>query len=307
MEIATPAQFAELDAFLMTHNHSSLYLRAELRRSWGQPMFAVAREHGRIVATATQSLAGMILLQAPVRAGDVSEAVLKQSGRRLAGFFGPLHQVRAARAEMGLDAAPALKDSAEDLFALKLSDLRLPPALACGQVRCRIAGAADFEQLAEWRYAFREATLKDIPGEQLEKTSRGDITSLLPAGSLFILEGDGPLACCSFNARLPDMVQVGNVWTPPALRGRGYGRAVVAGALQIARDAGAVKAILATGRHNVAAQAAYRAIGFNSVGDYATLTFDPTENAYCRVEQAAGRLPPYVMQSASPCRLHARP
>ena len=278
MEIAAPAQFAELDAFLTTHNYSSLYLRAELRRSWSQPMFAIAREHGRIVATATQSLAGMILLQAPVRAGDVSAAVLRQSGRRLAGFFGPLHQVRAARSEMGLDAAPALKDSAEDLFALKLSDMRLPPALARGQVRCRVADAADFEQLAEWRYAFREATLKDIPGEQLVRTSRGDITSLLPAGSLFILEGDGPLACCSFNARLPDLVQIGNVWTPPVLRGRGYARAVVAGALQIARDAGVDEAILATGRYNLAAQAAYRAIGFKLVGDYATLTFAPDAN-----------------------------
>lgn len=281
MEIATPAQFGELDAFLKMHNHSSMYLRAELRRSWGQPMFAVAREQGRIVATATQSLAGMILLQAPVRAGEVSEAVLRQSRRRLAGFFGPLHQVRAARTEMELDAALALKDSAEDLFALPLSELQLPKALAGGQVRCRVAGAADFEQLAAWRYAFREATLNDIPGEQLEKTSRGDITSLLPAGSLFILEGDKALACCSFNARLPDLVQIGNVWTPPDLRGCGYGRAVVAGALQIARDAGVVEAILATGRHNLAAQAAYRAIGFNAVGDYAFLMFAPDANTPC--------------------------
>jgi predicted GNAT family acetyltransferase len=63
------------------------------------------------------------------------------------------------------------------------------------------------------------------------------------------------------------------VWTPPALRGRGYGRAVVAGALAIARHGGVTGAILATGRHNSAAQAAYRAIGFERVGDYATLIF----------------------------------
>lgn len=273
VDIASPAQFAELDAFLSLHNHSSLYLRSELRRSWSQPSFAVAREHGRIVAAATQSLTGMILLQAPVCAGAVASAVLRHGGRPLAGFFGPLSQVRAARAKMGLDETPALKDSAEDLFALQLSDLLLPPALTDNKVRCRVAGAADIEQLVAWRYAFRAATLKDIPGEQLEKTSRGDIASLLPAGSLFILEGDGPLACCSFNARLPDLVQIGNVWTPPALRGRGYGRAVVAGALQIAGGTGVVEAILATGRHNTAAQAAYRAIGFQLVGDYATLTF----------------------------------
>jgi hypothetical protein len=41
---------------------------------------------------------------------------------------------------------------------------------------------------------------------------RAAIAALFPAGSLFILEGGIALACCSFNARLPDMVQIGNVW-----------------------------------------------------------------------------------------------
>ena len=174
---------------------------------------------------------------------------------------------------MGLDAIVALKDTAEDLFALKLAQLRLPGALAEGTVRSRLAAADDAPLLTEWRYAFREATLNDQPGEQLVKTSRADIAALLASGSLFILEAHEPLACCSFNARLPDMVQIGNVWTPPALRGKGYGRAVVAGALVIARAGGVIEAILATGRYNSAAQAAYRAIGFELVGDYATLTF----------------------------------
>jgi ribosomal protein S18 acetylase RimI-like enzyme len=270
--IAQLHEFEELDAFLYAHNHSSLYLRAELRRAWSRPQFAIARVDGAIVAAATQSLTGMVLLQAPVSAGAVASAMLRTSGKRLAGFFGPVAQVRAARREMGLDAIAVLKNSAEDLFALPLASLRLPPALAAGQVRCRAAVKSDFDLLAGWRYDFRAATLNDIAGGQLEKTSRGDIASLLASGSLFILEGDVPLACCSFNARLPDIVQIGNVWTPPPLRGRGYGRAVVAGALAIARASGVADAILATGRHNVAAQAAYRAIGFALVGDYATLT-----------------------------------
>ena len=270
---AQRGDFAELDAFLARHNHSSLYLRAELRRDWGQPIFAIAREQGTIVAAANQSLTGMVLLQAPVHAGAVSAALLRSGARPLSGFFGPLEQVRAARVELGLAEVPVRKDTAEDLFALDLSALQLPPDLTAGTVRCRLAGKDDVEQLAAWRYAFREATLNDAPGDHLEKTSRGDVASLLARDSLFILEGAAPLACCSFNARLPDLVQVGNVWTPPALRGLGYGRAVVAGALDIARRSGVTGAILATGRHNSAAQAAYRAIGFELVGDYATLTF----------------------------------
>ena len=271
--IATAQDEAELDAFMALHNHSSLYLRCELRRTLLRPSFAIAREDGRIVAAAAQSLSGMILLQAPVHAEVVARAALKNSVRRLAGFYGPLEQVRAARRAMGLDAIPALKDTAEDLFALKLAQLRLPGPLAEGALRCRVAAADDAPLLTEWRYAFRAATLNDQPGEQLVKTSRADIAALLASGSLFILKAHEPLACCSFNARLPEIVQIGNVWTPPALRGKGYGRAVVAGALAIARAAGVTEAILATGSQNIAAQAAYRAIGFELVGDYATLTF----------------------------------
>jgi predicted GNAT family acetyltransferase len=111
----------------------------------------------------------------------------------------------------------------------------------------------------------------DVAGPALEKTCRDDIAALLPAGSLFILEGPGPLSCCSFNARLPDMVQIGNVWTPPELRGKGYARAVVAGALEIAKQAGVAAAVLATARMNMPAKAAYQSIGFGLVGDYATV------------------------------------
>src|SRR3546814_5637873 len=69
------------------------------------------------------------------------------------------------------------------------------------------------------------------------------------------------------------MVQIGNVWTPPELRGRGYARAVVAGALQYARRRGVADAILFTGDDNHAAQQAYVALGFTRIGDYAILLF----------------------------------
>lgn len=273
LQIARAHDATELDAFLALHAYSSAYLRAELRRGPGG--FFVARDEERILAAATQAASGMIILQAPVCAGAVAAAALKDGKGQLAGFFGPLLQVRTAMRDMGLSDVALLKDTAEDLFALPLAELRLPAILTEEKVRCRVAGEADFEHLAGWRYAFRQATLKDAAGEKTMLTSRADIAALLPAGSLFILEGDDALACCSFNARLPGMVQIGNVWTPPELRGHGYGRAVVAGALAIARDAGVVEAVLATGRANAAAQAAYRAIGFKVVGDYATVTIAP--------------------------------
>ncbi|MES3025726.1 MAG: hypothetical protein V4857_29460 [Pseudomonadota bacterium] len=218
IEILKPGQVEELDAFLATHAHSSMYLRAELRRDIGRGNVAIARRHGLIVGAAAQLAGGMLVLQAPLAAGALAAAVLGSTGRRLAGFFGPIAQVRAARREMGLAAVALLKDTHEDLFALALADLRLPAPLADGAVRCRVAGPADEALLVAWRAAFRQAALNDVAGANLERASRADIAALLPAGSLFVLASDRPLACCSFNARLPQQVQIGNVWTPPALR-----------------------------------------------------------------------------------------
>lgn len=261
----------ELEAFLALHAHTSMYLRAELRQRGAGGRFAIARLHGRIVGAAVQLATGMIALQAPVAAGDVTAAVLRKTRWRLAGLFGPEAQVQAARRHLGIEAVPLLKNTDEDLFSLDLGELCLPANLTSGSVSCRVAGEADFDHLVRWRVAFRVAAMGDVEGAELERTSRADIAALLPAGSLFILEGPRPLSCCSFNARLPDMVQIGNVWTPPELRGKGYARAVVAGALEIAKQWGVTAAVLATGHTNIAAKAAYQSIGFKLVGDYATV------------------------------------
>jgi predicted GNAT family acetyltransferase len=71
-----------------------------------------------------------------------------------------------------------------------------------------------------------------------------------------------------FNGRLPDAVQIGGVFTPPALRARGFARAVVAGALLAARADGVTRSILFTGRDNAFARSAYLSLGYGIVGDY---------------------------------------
>jgi ribosomal protein S18 acetylase RimI-like enzyme len=70
-----------------------------------------------------------------------------------------------------------------------------------------------------------------------------------------------------------EAVQIGGVYTPPALRGQGYARAVVAASLLAARSQGAHLATLFTGVQNLAAQRAYEALGFQVVGDYRLVTF----------------------------------
>jgi len=88
--------------------------------------------------------------------------------------------------------------------------------------------------------------------------ARGDVWVALAEGMLVSLS--------AFNASLPDIVQLGGIYTPPDLRNRGHGRAAVAGALLAARGRGAARAVLFT--NNPAAIRCYSALGFRHVAEY---------------------------------------
>ena len=81
-----------------------------------------------------------------------------------------------------------------------------------------------------------------------------------------LMQGDTALAMTGFNAQIPDMVQIGGVYTPPDLRGRGHARRAVA--LHVAAS-GVGRATLFSASE--AAARAYRAIGFRQVGDWTLL------------------------------------
>src|SRR5207245_1886032 len=100
---------------------------------------AAAREGGRIGGVAAHCWNGMVLVQAP-EGGHAAAAALeavRRSGRTVTGFSGPWDQVVAAREALGLGAAPAAKDSRDELYVLDLARLVVPPELASGALRCR--------------------------------------------------------------------------------------------------------------------------------------------------------------------------
>ena len=97
-----------------------------------------------------------------------------------------------------------------------------------------------------------------------ENAVAGDTYAVLCAG-------ETPVALTGFNARLPEAVQVGGVYTPPALRGQGHARRAVALHLAQAFAQGARRAILFA--RDPAAIAAYRAIGFRPRGAFSLCIF----------------------------------
>jgi ribosomal protein S18 acetylase RimI-like enzyme len=278
-----PGDEAALDTFLARHADSSMFLRSNVRAvgllDRGQPLqgtYVAAFEHGAIVAVAAHCWNEMVLVQAPVYVeASVTEAV-RCSGRVVAGFSGPWRQVVAAREALGLGDAPAIKDSHEDLYALDLQHLVVPAALAAGELSCRHSEKRELDLLVEWRVGFAVEALGATDDPELRKASRENVLLHHARRSDWVLfDGETPVSYSVFSAMLPEIVQIGGVWTPPTLRRRGYGRSVVAGSLLEARKQGVQRAVLFADPRNPAAKRAYLALGFRIVGDYGLVLLGP--------------------------------
>jgi predicted GNAT family acetyltransferase len=77
----------------------------------------------------------------------------------------------------------------------------------------------------------------------------------------------------AFNAALPDIVQLGGIFTPPQHRGRGHAKRAVAAQLLAARDAGATRSVLFT--KNPSAVRCYEALGFELLSEFALVMLKP--------------------------------
>jgi ribosomal protein S18 acetylase RimI-like enzyme len=269
-----PGDEPELERFLVEHADSSMFLRANLRSAGlvdeGKPhqaTYLAVRDGETMIAVAAHCWNGVVLVQG--RAADLARAAraaVEQTRRAVSGFSGPFAQVVAAREALGMQGCRAKVDSREDLFALALDELRVPPPLADGSWLCRRPVADDVPELVRWGVAYGVEALGDADTPELHEQTR---EQLARNKSKWVLVVDGErVAMSGFNAQLPDTVQVGGVYTPPSLRRRGYARAVVAGSLLDARSHGATRSTLFTQADNVAARTAYLALGYRIVGDY---------------------------------------
>lgn len=276
-----PGDEQELERFLCGRADTTLFLRGNLRQAGlhdggerYQGRYAAAFEGGRIVGAAAHYWNGNVVVEAPRALREVVGCAVGASGRGVHGILGPWSQVVETRAGLGLGAAPTRLDSREELYAVELASLRVPAALAEGRVRCRRPRDDEIDLATDWATAYGIETLGESEGSEQRAASRSRIESAQREGRQWLLEAAGrPVAYTAFNAVLPDCVQVGGVFTPPELRGRGYARCAVAGSLIDARDRGVRRSVLFTQHDNHPAKSAYRALGYQQVGDYGIVLF----------------------------------
>ncbi len=280
IKILQPGDEPALEAFLLPRIDTSMFLLGNMQAAGlidhGQPLegtYAASFHNGEITGVVAHYWNRALILQAPAHIEPLCRAAAAAASKRpIGGLIGPAKQVGAAKEALNITTADLAMDETEKLYRLNLADLIVPEALRSGQCHGRRMQPADIDLIAKWRAAYAIETLGEQDSPQLHQKSRESVKRTLKSGHIWVLEKEGRLVATSgFNTALKTVVQIGGVWTPPALRRRGYGRAAVAASLRDVRAEGVEKAILFTGEGNIAAQKAYTALGFQHIGDYRML------------------------------------
>ena len=272
---ATAQDAPRIAAFLTRHCDTSMFALSNLAqhgldndhpralRCW------LGQSGGQITDVLSITTEGMAMPQCP-NFGPDQWAVATQvtQGIPLIGIIGPAHQARPYAKAAGLDAVPANLNRDEPFMALDLADLITP----AGPGQIVPLADAPRQTVFDWMTAYQVESLGSDPLEA-RRSAEHSLAAYLAAGShVVLMQGDTALAMTGFNARLPRIVQIGGVYTPPDLRGRGHARRAVALHLAQARATGVTRAVLFSA--STAAARAYAAIGFRQTGDWTLCLFD---------------------------------
>ncbi|MGD8904703.1 MAG: GNAT family N-acetyltransferase [Anaerolineae bacterium] len=289
IRVLRPGDEPALEAFLLPRIETSMFLLGNMRAAGledhGQHLqgtYVAAFDGDQIVGVVAHYWNENLILQAqaPVQFDALCHAAIEASGRKLMGLLGPAAQVQAVKDAFDLSEDAIQMDETENLYSLRLADLIVPEGLRSGRLTGRRIQPGDVEQVTEWLVAFSLEALAEEEGPQLWELVRSGVQRKQVQGLTWILHDRGnPVSTSAFNTRTAEVVQIGGVYTPPELRSRGYGRAVVAASLLDARAEGVHSSILFTGVENIAAQRSYGALGYQHIGDYRLLRMRESADA----------------------------
>jgi predicted GNAT family acetyltransferase len=131
--------------------------------------------------------------------------------------------------------------------------------------RARRATEADRDVLADWLTAFEQEAFGTA-----SQDGRGHADRFLQSRlrGMYLWEHDGqPVSMAGFGGPTPNGIRIGPVYTPPALRGRGYASACVARLSQDMLNSGRKYCFLFTDLANPTSNHIYQVIGYEPVVD----------------------------------------
>ena len=217
----------------------------------------LTRQGGQVTDVLALSRSGLVLPVLPSAHYAAAADVL--AGLSVTGIIGRQDWARGMQNACGLT-GPFTLNRDEPHFALHLTALQMPQG--AGQIVPLAQAPAD--TIKSWIHAYMIEAL-DTPKAQADVEVFTRYDRYVAANShVVLMDGTQPLAMCGFNARLPQIVQVGGVYTPPALRGQGHARRALGQHLAQARAAGVQQAVLFAASETAAST--YRALGFEQIG-----------------------------------------
>lgn len=266
---------ASLESFLRQHTETSMFLLSNMQKAGleykGQDFegdyFAAFNASGEILGAIAHYWNGNIIVQSEDL--EVLSAIIRiftqELKRPVAGVLGPDKQTVHVLEYLSLTSKPFSLNEDEELYALDLDMLTIP-----GEpigVRVIPASLVERSVLTEWMQSYEIETLGAKKDDALVQRVDNRVNRILNGNDCWALILDSiPVSLCGFNSKLPDIVQIGPVWTQPEHRNKKYARYLVAKSLEIAKTEGVDKAILFTA--GTAAAKAYIAIGFHKIGSY---------------------------------------
>jgi predicted GNAT family acetyltransferase len=236
------------------------------------PYFAVVRDGQRVVAVALRTPPFNLVLSMiddPAAIALLADDAL-MLWPDLPGVLGPTeHARRFAEQWVTRTGSAATVRTAERVFRLARV---LPPRPASGTMR--LAEPRDRARIAAWFVEFGAEALRLTQDLARMEAFTDRFIARLGGRAMYLWEDDGPVCMTGASAVTPHGSRVGPVYTPPALRGRGYASALVAAVSQAQLDAGRRFCFLYTDLANPTSNKIYQDIGYEPVCDVDEYRFE---------------------------------
>jgi GNAT superfamily N-acetyltransferase len=181
----------------------------------------------------------------------------------IAALNGPERSVEALAAGLGREAAARTR---ERLFRCDVLDT---PAGVAGSARP--SGVDDRELLIDWFTRFMDEAMGGSRADR-EIADLVDQALAVQRVWLWLDAGGAPVSLARRQSPAFGVARIGPVYTPPAVRGHGYGSAVTAAATREVLDSRAVP-VLFTDLANPTSNAIYQRLGYRPVSDHLLIRY----------------------------------
>jgi hypothetical protein len=236
------------------------------------PYFGVVQRGSDVVGAAL--IAGYLVLLSDPIDHDALPLLVTDIAREAPVVPGVSGEVAASRRFAALWTAQTGRDHrlnmSERIFRLEKV---IPPQPADGVMR--IAAEEDQNLLADWLTEFQaEALGQTVDLSAMRTFAARWIARQGRAMYLWFVDGH-PVSMVGVSGETPNGIRVAPVYTPRALRGRGYASALTAAVTQAQLDGGKRYCFLFTDLANPTSNHIYQAIGYRAVSDVSDYRFDP--------------------------------